>query len=227
MLYAFLGNHMKQPTRQAFLVFLSVYTLALFFIYSFLAYKTPWSILSAQHALTLLAGVGAAAIAGALTGKVSRLVFKIAFGLGLYHLLSQTNHAIHLYAADSRNPYVYSHTSTHLMRLLPQVRDLQKTAPDDAFNVLVINRDAGWPLPWYWRDIKSVHYTTTIPETIDARVIIAEPEMKAALEAKFAGKTYTTPDLFGLRPGVMLNLWIEQSLWDRHSLRKQQEAAKP
>jgi uncharacterized protein (TIGR03663 family) len=227
MLYAFLGNHMKQPTRQAFLVFLSVYTLVLFFIYSFLAYKTPWSILSAQHALTLLAGVGAAAISGALTGKVSRLVFKIAFGLGLYHLLSQTNHAIHLYAADSRNPYVYSHTSTHLMRLLPQVRDLQKTAPDDAFNVLVINRDAGWPLPWYWRDIKSVHYTTTIPETIDARVIIAEPEMKAALEAKFAGKTYTTPDLFGLRPGVMLNLWIEQSLWDRHSLRKQQEAAKP
>jgi uncharacterized protein (TIGR03663 family) len=227
MLYAFLGNHMKQPARHAFLVFLSVYTLALFSIYSFLAYKTPWSILSAQHALTILAGVGAAAISGALTGKFSRLVFKIAFGLGLYHLLSQTNLAIHRYAADSRNPYVYSHTSTHLMRLLPQVRDLQKTAPDDAFNVLVINRDAGWPLPWYWRDIKSVHYTTTIPETIDARVIIAEPEMKAALEAKFAGKTYTTPDLFGLRPGVMLNLWIEQSLWDRHSLRKQQEAAKP
>lgn len=227
MLYAFLGNHMKQPARQAFLVFLSVYTLVLFSIYSFLAYKTPWSILSAQHALTLLAGVGAAAIAGALTGKFSRLVFKIAFGLGLYHLLSQTNHAIHLYAADSRNPYVYSHTSTNLLRLLPQVRELQKTAPDDAFNVLVINRDAGWPLPWYWRDIKSVHYTTTIPETIDARVIIAEPEMQAALEAKFAGKTYTKPDLFGLRPGVMLNLWIEQSLWDRHSLRKQQEAAKP
>lgn len=227
MLYAFLGNHMKQPARQAFLVFLSVYTLVLFSIYSFLAYKTPWSILSAQHALTLLAGVGAAAIAGSLTGSFSRLIFKIAFGLGLYHLLSQTNHAIHLYAADSRNPYVYSHTSTNLLRLLPQVRDLQKTAPDDAFNVLVINRDAGWPLPWYWRDIKSVHYTNTIPETIDARVIIAEPEMKTALEAKFAGKTYTTPDLFGLRPGVMLNLWIEQSLWERHSLRKQQEAAKP
>jgi uncharacterized protein (TIGR03663 family) len=227
MLHAFLGNHTKQPARQAFLVFLSVYTLVLFSIYSFLAYKTPWSILSAQHALTLLAGVGAAAISSALTGSISRIVFRVAFALGMYHLLSQTNHAIHLYAADSRNPYVYSHTSTNLLRLLPQVRELQKTAPDDAFNVLVINRDAGWPLPWYWRDIRSVHYTNTIPETIDARIIIAEPEMKAALEAKFAGKTYTKPDLFGLRPGVMLNLWIEQSLWDRHSLRKQQEAAKP
>jgi len=227
MLYSFMGNHMKQPARQAFLVFLSVYTLVLFFIYSFLAYKTPWCILSAQYSLTLLAGVGAAAISGALTGKFSRFVFKVAFGIGLYHLIAQTSLAIHLYAADSRNPYVYSHTSTNLLRLLPQVRELQKTAPDDAFNVLVINRDAGWPLPWYWRDIKSVHYTTTVPETVDARVIIAEPEMKAALEAKFAGKTYTSPDLFGLRPGVMLNLWVEQSLWERHSLRKQQEAAKP
>ena len=227
MLYAFFGNHMKQPAQQAFLVFLSVYTLVLFAIYSFLAYKTPWCILSAQHALTLLAGVGAAAISGALKGRISRLVFKIAFGLGLYHLIAQTSLAIHLYAADSRNPYVYSHTSTNLLRLLPQVRDLQKTAPDGAFNVLVINRDAGWPLPWYWRDIKSVQYTTTIPDTVDARVIIAEPEMKTALEAKFAGKTYTSPDLFGLRPGVMLNLWVEQSLWDRHSLRKQQEATKP
>ena len=227
MLYAFLGNHAKQPARHAFLVFLSVYTLVLFSIYSFLAYKTPWSILSAQHALTLLAGVGAAAIASTLTGHFSRTVFKILFGLGMYHLISQTSLAIHLYAADSRNPYVYSHTSTNLMRLLPKVRELQKTAPDDAFNVLVINRDAGWPLPWYWRDIKSVHYVTAVPETIDARVIIAEPDMEAALESKFAGKNYASHDLFGLRPGVMLKLWIEQSLSDRHTLRTEQKATAP
>lgn len=224
MLHAFLGSHMKQPARQAFLVFLSVYTLALFAIYSFLAYKTPWSILSAQHALTLLAGVGAAVIFSAFKSGIARLVFNIAFGLGIYHLIAQTSLAIHLYAADSRNPYVYSHTSTNLMRLLPQVRDLQKTAPDGAFNVLVINRDSGWPLPWYWRDIKSVHYTNTVPETIDARVIIAEPEMQAALESKFAGKSYVSHDLFGLRTGVMLKMWVEQSLWDRHSLRTEQKA---
>lgn len=223
MLYAFMGNHMKHPARQAFLVFLSVYTLVLFGIYSFLAYKTPWSILSAQHALTLLAGVGAAAISSAISGKFLRLVFRVAIGLGLYHLIAQTNRAIHQYAADSRNPYVYSHTSTNLMRLRPQLREMQKIAPDDNFNVLVINRDSGWPLPWYWRDIKSVHYTNTIPDKIDARVIIAEPEMQSAIEAKFDGRAYHMQDLFGLRPGVFLNLWIEQSLLDRYNLRKDQE----
>jgi uncharacterized protein (TIGR03663 family) len=226
MAHAFLGNHMKNAPRQAFLVFLTVYTLVLFAIYSFLAYKTPWSILSGQHALILLAGVGAAAISQAMTGKFARVVFRVALGFGLYHLIAQTSLAIHLYAADSRNPYVYSHTSSNLLRLLPQVRELQQTAPDGAFDVLVLHRDAGWPLPWYWRDIQSVRYTTTLPETIDARVIVAELDMQPALEAKFAGKTYHMQGPFGLRPGVMLNLWVEQTLWERHTLRKQQEATK-
>ncbi len=224
MLYAFTGNHQKNPTRQTFLIFLAVYTFVLFGIYSFLAYKTPWSILSAQHALTLLAGVGAAAIARSLTGKFSTLVFRLAFGVGMYHLIAQTNLAIHRYAADSRNPYVYAHTSSNLMRLRPQLHELQKIAPDDNFAVLVVNRDAGWPLPWYWRDIKSVAYQTELPAAIDARVIVAEIDMTPAIEAKFGDRDYHMQGPFGLRPGIMLNMWVEQSLWDRYTMRKQQEA---
>lgn len=227
MLYAFMGNHQKHPTRQAFLIFLSVYTLVLFGIYSFLAYKTPWSILSGQHALTLLAGVGAAAILRSLTGRFSNLAFRIAFVIGMYHLLVQTNLAIHRYAADLRNPYVYAHTTSDLLRLRPQLRELQNIAPDDNFDVLVINRDAGWPLPWYWRDIKSVVYQTELPETIDARVIIGELDMQPAIEAKFNGRLYHLQGPFGLRPGVMLYMWVEKSLWDRHTLRKLQEATSP
>ena len=225
MAHAFLGNHMKNASRQAFLVFLSVYSIVLFAIYSFLAYKTPWSILSGQHALTLLAGVGAASISEALRGKIARLVFRCVIGLGLYHLIAQTNLAIHRYAADSHNPYVYSHPSANLLGILPLLRDLQKTAPDDNFEVLVINRDAGWPFPWYWRDIKTVRYTTTLPETIDARVIVAELDMQPALEAKFGGKAYSMQGPFGLlRPNVPINMWVEKTLWDRYELRKKQEA---
>jgi uncharacterized protein (TIGR03663 family) len=224
MLHALLGNHMKNGPRQAFLVFLSVYTLALFGIYSFLAYKTPWSILSGQHALTLLAGVGAAAISQALSGRISRFIFRVAIGLGLYHLIAQTSLAIHRYASTEHNPYVYSHTSTNLLRLLPQIRALQKIAPDDAFAVLVVHRDAGWPLPWYLRDIKTVRYSTTLPETIDARVIVAEIDLQQALQAKLTDKQYDVHDIFGLRPGVMLNLWVEKSLKERLELLKQQPA---
>ncbi|MGV3663618.1 MAG: flippase activity-associated protein Agl23 [Prosthecobacter sp.] len=226
MLHAFFGNHQKNSSRQAFLVFLSVYTIALFGVYSFLAYKTPWSILAAQHALTLLAGVGTASLFAAFQGRIAGPVLKVLFGLGLYHLVAQTSLAIHLYAADQRNPYVYSHTSTNLLRLLPLVRDLQKTAPDGAFEVLVIHRDAGWPLPWYWRDISSVRYVTAVPETVEARVIVAESTLQPALEARFGGKNYVMQGPYGLRPGVMLNVWVEQALWERHSLRTQEEATR-
>lgn len=226
MLHALFGNHSKNPSRQAFLVFLTVYTLALFGLYSFLAYKTPWSILSAQHALTLLAGVGAAAVFDAVQSGVPRTALKVLFGVGMYHLIAQTSLAIHLYAADQRNPYVYSHTTSNLMRLLPLVRELQKTAPDGAFDVLVVNRDAGWPLPWYWRDISSVTYTNKMPNTVDARVIVAEADMQQALEARFAGRSYVMQGPYGLRPGVLINIWVEKPLWERHTLRKQQEAVK-
>jgi uncharacterized protein (TIGR03663 family) len=227
MAHAFLGNHMKNASRQAFLVFLSVYTFTLFVIYSFLAYKTPWSILSGQHALILLAGVGAAAVSQAISGKITRIIFRVAIVLGLYHLIAQTNRAIHLYSADDRNPYVYSHPSKNLLSMLPLLRDLQKIAPDDNFNVLVVNRDNGWPFPWYWRDIKSVRYTTTLPETIDARVIIAELDMRQALEAKFGDKTYVMKGDGLLRPNILIKMWIEKALWDRLELRKKQEAPAP
>lgn len=225
MAHAFLGNHTKNAPRQALLIFLSVYTVVLFAIYSFLSYKTPWCILSAQHALTLLAGVGAAAVSQAVAGKLTRLVFRVAFGLGLYHLIAQTNLAIHRYAADSHNPYVYSHPSANLLGLLPQLRELQKIAPDDNFNILVINRDAGWPFRWYWRDIKTARYESAVPETFDARVIVAELDMKSELEAKFAEKTYSMQGPFGLlRPNILINMWVEKSLWDRYEMRKKQEA---
>lgn len=226
MLHAFFGNHQKNNSRQAFLVFLSVYTIALFGIYSFLAYKTPWSILAGQHALTLLAGVGAAALFGAFQGRIAGLVLRVLFGLGLYHLVAQTSLAIHLYAADQRNPYVYSHTTRDIFRLVSTIRDLQKTAPDGAFDILVINRDHGWPLPWYLRDLQSVHFVSEIPETIDARVVVAESRMQPALQAKFGDKRYERQTLFGLRPGVLLDLWVEQTLWERHNLRMQQEATR-
>jgi len=112
------------------------------------------------------------------------------------------------------------------MHLLPKVRELQKTAPDDAFNVLVINRTPAGRCRGTWRDIKSVHYTTTIPETLDARVIIAEPEMKTALEAQFCRHELHHPDLFGLRPGVMLNLMDRTNPHGQAQLRMEQEKQK-
>jgi len=213
MLNAFFGSH-RSNARQAFLVFLSIYTLALFTVYSLLSYKTPWSILSAQYALTLLAGVGGAAIWHALESRMAKtFVFALLAG-GVWHLCMQTGIAIHEYRADPRNPYVYSHTSANVSQLVKRVEELATTRPA-GFSVQVINRDSGWPLPWYLRRMQNVGYQLTTPEQLSAPVIIADIDKKSEIEAKLAGKAYESSSIFGLRPNVMLVMFVEQSLWDQ------------
>lgn len=206
MLNAFLGEH-KSTSRQAFLVFLTGYTGVMFAIYSLLAYKTPWCILTAQHSLTLLAGVGASWLWSAYQGAVARLIYKVAVGVGIYFLCGQSKFANEEYRADQRNPYVYSHTTTDLMRLVSEVEKVAASL-GSGFSAQVINRDSGWPLPWYWRALSKVGYQVEVPSQVEAPVIIVEadqlPTLKALLGSRADAYTQTGP--YGLRPGV--HLWL-------------------
>jgi len=211
MLYALVGEH-KNAARQALLVFLSIYTLVLFGIYSALAYKTPWCILSAQHSLTLLAGAGGAWLWTLLSGTIGRLFFKVAIGVGLYFLCGQSKFAIEEYRADQRNPYVYSHTTTDLLRLVAEVKKIAQKQGNE-FSAQVINRDSGWPLPWYWRDLTKIGYQDKLPETVTGvPVFIVEAEMLPALKASLGddAESYQESGPYGLRPGVYLSLLVRK-----------------
>ena len=214
MLYAFVGDF-KSKAHQAFLVFLSVYTLALFTGYSILSYKTPWCILSAQYSLTLLAGAGAGWIWTWLGGKVTRFVYKLALGFGIWHLCYVTSIttgsiAALPYEADSRNPYVYSHTSPNFLRLLEEVKKIRAERAPDSPDIQVINQDSGWPLPWYWRAQKNVGYQTTIPEKITAPIVIVDMEQLPAVKSLLEGRDYRERGPFGLRPGVLVSILVEK-----------------
>ena len=211
MLYALVGEH-KNTARQALLVFLSIYTLVLFGIYSALAYKTPWCILSAQHSLTLLAGAGGAWLWTLLSGTIGRLFFKVAIGVGLYFLCGQSKFAIEEYRADQRNPYVYSHTTTDLLRLVAEVKKIAQEQGNE-FSAQVINRDSGWPLPWYWRDLTKIGYQDKLPAAVmGVPVIIVEAEMLPALKASLGddAESYQESGPYGLRPGVYLSLLVRK-----------------
>lgn len=214
MIYALVGDF-KIKAHQAFLVFLSIYTLALFAGYSFLSYKTPWCILSAQYSLTLLAGAGAGWIWTWLSGRISRFVYKLALGFGIWHLCYVTSIttgsiAALPYEADSRNPYVYSHTSPNFLRLLDEVKKIQAERAPVSPDIQVINQDSGWPLPWYWRAQKNVGYQTTIPEKISAPVVIVDTEQLPAVKTLLEGRDYRERGPFGLRPGVLVSILVEK-----------------
>lgn len=208
MFYALVGEF-KNRARQAFLVFLSVYTVVLFGIYSVLSYKTPWCILSAQYSLTLLAGVGAAWIWTWLDGRITRFLYKIAIGVGIYFLCGQSKFATMEYRADQRNPYVYSHTTTDLLRLVTEVRKIAEEK-GATFSAQVINRDSGWPLPWYWRTLPKVGYQMAVPEGIDAPVIVVDSDQLPVVKAKLGDREYEERGPYGLRPGIYLTLLVEK-----------------
>ncbi len=215
MMHAFWGPH-RDGKRQRFLVFLSLYTLLLFGAYSVLSYKTPWVILAAQHALILLAGVGAAVLWGWFGGGVTGVVYQIAVGLGIYHLCDQAMIAIGPYKADPRNPYVYAHTSTNLLALVQTVRDLEALDPEEPPSIQVISRDQGWPLPWYFRALPKTGFRASPPALLEADIIIAEEAQRPLVLARLQKADYQDTGLHGLRPGVPLLMLVRKDLWRRH-----------
>ena len=98
-----------------------------------------------------------------------------------------------------------------------RIRELAAIHPDGArMQVSVIAPPyEQWPLPWYLRAMPNVGYWTAPgdPVALQAPVIVASMEHTAALDASL-GDRYVS-EFFGLRPEVLLALYVERGLWER------------
>jgi hypothetical protein len=121
------------------------------------------------------------------------------------------------YASDPRNPYVYAHTVPDAVRMATRIRDLAAVHPDGArMQVSVIAAPhEQWPLPWYLRSMPHVGYwlAPDDAEALRAPVVVASMDHAPALDGVFADRYVS--EFFGLRPEVLLTLYIERGLWDR------------
>ncbi|HSJ04613.1 MAG TPA: flippase activity-associated protein Agl23, partial [Verrucomicrobium sp.] len=225
----------RRPVHQrAFLTFLSLYSVVLLAIYSIIPYKTPWSIMAVQYGFVLLAGVGMRRLFRSIQLPFFKTILVILFGAGIYHLCSQSNFAtdysfpgINRYAADPRNPYVYSHTSTNVLELSKRIHELAAVKLEEKENsIQVIQSEQGWPLPWYLRDLANVGYQATIPAKLAASIIVTDADNESAVKARLEGEYESSP--YGLRPGVLLSLMVEKDLWEAYlHPEKAQEKARP
>ena len=189
--------------------------------------------MSVEYALVLLAGAGAQHLYGVFRGRLWRSAWTVAMIGGLYHLCAQSMFSIHdphtmpdgTSPPNLRGPYVYSHTTTNTLKLVQKLRDLA-AFQKEVFSAQVINVDSGWPLPWYLRGIKNIGYQTTVPEKLDAPVIVVDASMANEALTKTSGKTYVS-DIYGLRPGVNVMLKVEKSVWDAFVKSRGTEGAAP
>jgi uncharacterized protein (TIGR03663 family) len=194
--------------------FLAFYTVLLTVVYSVIPYKTPWCLLGFLHGMILMAGIGTASLARRLKTHWTRALGAVILAAGVLHLGLQAYRASYVYPADPRNPYVYAHTSPDLLNLVERVEDLAKISPEGRnmhVEVVVPGSDY-WPLPWYLRQFPRVGYREAPPRNLDAPVIITSPALEEEVDERLDGEYFR--EYFGLRPDVLLTVYIRQSLWD-------------
>jgi hypothetical protein len=72
-----------------------------------------------------------------------------------------------------------------------------------------------WPLPWYLRAMPHVGYWTTAGDALalKAPVVVASMDQTVVLDDAL-GDRYVS-EFYGLRPEVLLMLYVERGLWER------------
>ena len=218
---------------QRFARFLAFYTVILTLLYSAIPYKTPWCAIQFWQGWILLAGVGGERMLRAAMGLSNRLLARlalvtvgIAMLLGVGHLAwqsGQLNLNARLYADGERNPWVYAHTATHVLRLAERMEQLAAVVPEGRrMSVHVVVPDNYWPLPWYLRrlDPDRVGYWASAEEWIKVHyrwppphVLIVQTELADSIEPHLPTQ-YNSQMLFRLRPEVFLRVYVRQDVWE-------------
>jgi predicted membrane-bound mannosyltransferase len=192
-------NRLRKPP-----LLLIIYGLVIFLIYSAIPYKTPWLALNLWLPLALACGLGVAAFWEHINTVAGRWVVGIAGVFLLATLAAQTKVLVFDRPADENNPYAYAHTGEDLLGLPPRLEQLARERKLAQPRIAVIAADA-WPLPWYLRKFSNVGYWQPGQETGPADFLIATTDLSDQLKARL--KDFR-PECFGVRPGVLMVLWI-------------------
>ena len=193
---ALAGTWTAWRNANPFLRLLAVSAGVQFVVYSAISYKTPWLMMIPWMQVCLLAGVGAATMK-------HRRVFGLALaGVVVFFQLQQTYASVFRFPNDSRNPLVYSPTSSDIQRLRNRLHALKKKSPAFQQGRMAVLGNGYWPLPWYLRDTLPTGYFETMPDDLETfAIVIAMPEMAeksgqhlaATHEAFFQGLRHEVP----------------------------------
>ncbi len=202
------------PRFVRFVLFFTVVTAA---VYSLVPYKTPWNVLPFYFGLVILAGNGVGLL---LRISRFRLVKILILGVlipGFLNLAVQSYRANFVDHSNPANPYVYAPTSPDFLKLVAVVEKIAAASPEkkDLLIKVIAPPDETWPLPWYLRGYGRVGYWTSAEAAGalgDAAVVITSAENVEKTTATL-GDGYTS-NYFGLRPEVVLALFVRRDLMD-------------
>ena len=196
----------------------ALYAVITLVAFSAVPYKTPWNLLAFYAGVVLLAGVGVQELMQRASSLVLCGGVLVVLVAAAWHLGVQDWRANFRYAADPGNPYVYVQTSPDFLRLVQRVADVSAVHPDH--ERMIVRVVAGpyeqWPLPWYLRRMTRVGYWSHAADVdaLDGTPLIVASEENAGAVGAALGDRYVS-EFYGLRPDVILTVYIERGLWGR------------
>lgn len=194
--------------------FLAFYAILLAAAYAVIPYKTPWCLINFLQPMTLLAGIGVAALFRWARFWPVRALVAVVLAVLAWHLGWEAWRATYVLHSDPRNPYVYAHPVAGMRRIVRRAHELAAVHPAGKNMVIKVIAPGAdyWPLPFYLREFPNVGYWDRVPDNPDADMVIVLAEVAAAFGPHL--QNAYQPEFHGLRPGVLMQVYIDQGLWD-------------
>ncbi len=193
-----------------FTVFVSLWAILIYIIYSLVPYKTPWLILNITLPFTILGGIFVNGIFGIVKKRWHYAIFYpiyvIIFGFFCYQsiMLNFINYD------DERYELVYVQTKRDVFNLLDRMKSLSNSCGKNMV-INVVSKEY-WPLPWYLREYKNARLWGNVIDNPNAPVILVDKSGESKLKEKLKGKY--KKERFVLRPGVWLVAYIQEGLYN-------------
>lgn len=199
-----------------FLKALTLYTCLTALAYGVIPYKTPWSFLGTTHGILLLAGslLGSCLPEKAPAASPPKWLLAAAVvgfaGILTHHLLE-----IRLLVLEKpgspEQPYVYGHTDPGFRQLVDRLDNLENRA-DRKLELVVAEKENGWPLPWYRRHaLGHNRYGNTLPTSAPAADAVVVDREWFPTAAQILLATHQV-ERYPLRPGVNVHLFLRRDL---------------
>jgi len=205
--------------------FIAIYTLVMIMIYSSIPYKTPWCMSGFVWGLIIIAAVGIVHLYRRGRQPLFRILMTLVVIAGMGHLAWQAYMQDCRYYADSGNPYVYSHTTDDISKIIRDIEHAAASADAENTRINVISNENYWPLPWYLRKFKHVGWFSEVNEAyFPATITIASPSLEdEVIDALYRIQPIGARQLYAplfqeclqIRPGVELRGYITHQLWER------------
>ncbi len=211
------GHDVGKDGSPRFLRFILFFTVSTAAVYSLVPYKTPWNLLPFYFGLIVLAGNGIGLLLRISRFKLVKILILAALVPGFVNLAVQAYRANFIVQSDPANPYVYAQTSPDFLKLVAAMEKIAAASPEkkDLLIKVIAPPEETWPLPWYLRSFRRVGYWTSTEAAGaigDAAVVIASAGNVEKV-ATALGDRYLQ-SFYGLRPEVVLALFVRRDLWD-------------